>query len=99
MTLKISLNDYVTGASGDRYMVCLHCQIRPELVQWHNTRLPTSARFADSIVCLCKTCWSQMSVAERLPYYRKEWMRDREILGEANAGPWQAIADAVWKGL
>jgi hypothetical protein len=80
------------------YGTCLYCHRNWKICEPHNT--PYQFTYSDQLPLrecfpLCEECWQELSIEERLPYYRKLWV----IWQTGDIEQWLLMEKAVRKGL
>lgn len=83
------LNPFSPGYSG-----CGRCHRNWRICISHGTKISGE----EGVFPLCRDCWKELSIEERLPYYRALW-NQWQAWGDSSDEEWERIEEAVRSGL
>ena len=82
---------YIERLMAPEYSTCGKCKRPWKFVEHHSTSISKT----NSCFPLCESCWQELQTPEnRLPYYRKMWLKWLVWDGEAK---WEVFEKAVLK--
>ncbi len=83
----------ICGAFSPRYSSCGRCNMTWDYVDGHDTK------YSETMGCfpLCERCWGELTIEERLPYYKALWI-EWDKFRVTDQETWEQIKKAVLAG-